>query len=128
MDSGVRINDEEAQYTIPEPSTGPQVSPEVSDQKKSVFADRKPPKKGRPSAIKDYCESQSSKNGDQQHLWICKRRDRRYFAYDIRFLEDETIGIRELRKGEGLFKRYFSLYSAIALQEGKVLLDLTNVE
>jgi hypothetical protein len=73
--------------------------------------------KGKPSVIKDFCEAAISKHGDQLHVWICIKRGRQTIACYVLFPEEETLGIEEIRKYCGLFKRYFSLYSATAVKE-----------
>jgi hypothetical protein len=70
--------------------------------------------------IKEYCEAAIEQHGDQQHLWICIKRRGQTFAQHVLFPEDETLGIQELRKYCGWFKRYFSLYSATAVKEIEV--------
>lgn len=89
------------------------------DETDSVF-DHSPQEKGKPSPIKAYCEAALRKCGDQRHLWICIRRGKQTIAHDVAFPEDKTLGIVELRKYCGWFKRYFSLYSVTAMQEVKV--------
>jgi len=89
------------------------------DGAESVF-DHGPQEKGKPSPIKTYCEAALREYGDQRHLWICIRRGKQTIAHDVAFPNDKTLGILELRKYYGWFKRYFSLYSVTAMQEVKV--------
>lgn len=70
--------------------------------------------------IKSYCERAIGEHGERQHIWICIKQERRVIARDVVFPDDETLGIQELRKYCGWFKRYFSLYSATAVQEVQV--------
>jgi hypothetical protein len=82
--------------------------------------ERDSPKLGKPSVIKSYCEKAIGEHGEGQHIWICIKRERRVIARDFVFPDDNTLGIQELRKYCGRLKRYFSLYSATAVQEVQV--------
>lgn len=76
--------------------------------------------KGKPSVIKEYCEAIISKDNDYLHLWVCIKRRGQTIAHPVPFQEDDPLGIPELRKYCGWFKRYLSLYSAIAVKEREV--------
>ena len=86
------------------------------------------PRLGKPSVIKTYCEKAIDKYGEGQHIWICIKRERRIVARDVLFPDDDSLGIQELRKYCGWFKRYFSFYSAVAVQEVQVTLPWITLE
>ena len=94
-------------------------SPQPEPLSRNIF-DSEHLTKGKPSVIKDYCEAIIRKDDDYLHLWVCIKIRGQTIAHAIPFQEDQPLGIPELRKYCGWFKRYFSLYSAIAVKEKEV--------
>lgn len=109
MDLGIRVADYERGCPRPQPEL---LSRNVSDIENLP--------KGKPSAIKEYCEAKISKENDYLHLWVCVKGRGQTIAHPVPFQEDDPLGIPELRKYCGWFKRYLSLYSAIAVKEKEV--------
>ena len=109
MDLGIRVADHERERPGPQPEL---LSRHISDSEHLL--------KGKPSVIKEYCEKIIRKNGDYLHLWVCIKRRRQTIGCPVQFQEDLPLGIPELRKYCGWFKRYFSLYSATAVKERQV--------
>jgi hypothetical protein len=74
---------------------------------------------GKPSVIHSYCQ-QAIDNGHKDCVWLGIQRGRRWIAKDIQLgVEEKRLGIYELRKLSGWWKRH-SLYSAVGVKEIKV--------
>jgi hypothetical protein len=77
---------------------------------------------GKPSIIKFYCEQAMRTTGrDSECIWVCIKRGRRWIAKDIQ-LSERPLGVYELRKLCGWWKRH-SLFSAVGVRDVKVCLQ-----
>lgn len=101
--------DHERQYPSPQPEL----------TSRNIF-DSEHFSKGKPSVIKEYCEAIIRKDDDYLHVWVCIKGRGQTIAHPVPFQEDQPLGIAELRRYCGWFKRYFSLYSATAVKEIEV--------
>jgi hypothetical protein len=84
-----------------------------------VFRELQDVECGKPSVINSYCQ-QAIDRGHRECIWFCIKRGRRWIAKDIQLrIEDRPLGIYELRKQCGWWKRH-SLFSAVGVKEIKV--------
>jgi hypothetical protein len=75
--------------------------------------------RGKPSAIHSYCQ-RAIDQGYKECIWLGMQRGRRWIAKDIQLgVEEKPLGIYELRKLSGWWKRH-SLFSAVGVKEIKV--------
>jgi hypothetical protein len=90
---------------------------------RSVFRSHKS-EHGKPSVIHAYCQH-AIDNGHKECIWLGIQRGRRWIAKDIQLgVEEKPLGIYELRKLSGWWKRH-SLFSAVGVKEIKVRMILS---